>query len=90
MGFILLIIFLAVSFFIGKMIISSKPEILDWSVNKKQSIVIAWFFFSLLVLIGIQATQPDFAIENHLISSIVTAILMGAAFYIPLKKKNTA
>ena len=90
MGFILLIIFLAVSFFIGKMIISSKPEISDWSVNKKQSIVIAWFFFSLLVLIGIQATQPDFAIENHLISSIVTAILMGTAFYMPLKKKNTA
>ena len=88
MGLVFLVIFAVVSFFAGKMVMASKPEIIDWSINKKQAISIAWFFFSLLVFLGLSAMQPNFAIERYLFSSIGTAILMGAAFHLPLHQKK--
>ena len=91
MGLIFLFIHAVVSFAVGKVVVNSKPEIANWSVNKKQAVTLGWFFISVLIWLGIKAMQPDFAIEHHLFSSIGTSIIMGMIFHMALApKKQTA
>lgn len=81
MGIILIVIHAVISFAVGKAVVNSKPEIANWSINKKQAVTLFWFFLSVLVWLGIKVMQQDFAIEQHLFSSIGTSIIMGMIFY---------
>lgn len=91
MGLIFLLLYAIISFVVGKAVVNSKPEIANWSVNKKQAVTLGWFFISVLIWLGIKAMQPDFAIEHHLFSSIGTSIIMGMIFHMALApKKQTA
>lgn len=91
MGPILIFIHAVISFAVGKAVVNAKPEIANWSINKKQAVTLIWFFLSVLIWLGIKAMQQDFAIEQHLFSSIGTSIIMGMIFYHALKpKKQTA
>lgn len=90
MGFILIVIHAVVSFAVGKLVVNSKPEIANWSVNKKQAVTLIWFFLSVLVWLGIWKAimQLDFAIERHLFMSIGTSIILGMTFYSALAPKK--
>lgn len=90
MGFLLMVIHVVISFAVGKAVVNSKPEIANWSVNKKQAVTLVWFFLSVLVWLGFWKAimQLDFAIEHHLFMSIGTSIIMGMAFYQALAPKN--
>lgn len=91
MGPILIFIHAVISFAVGKAVVNAKPEIANWSINKKQAVTLIWFFLSVLIWLGIKAMQQDFAIEQHLFSSIGTSIIMSMIFYHALKpKKQTA
>lgn len=88
MGFTLMAIHAVISYLIGKILIKSKPEIFDWSVNKKQALTLLWFFTSVLIWLSIKAMLQDFAIEQHLFSSIGTSIIMGMIFHTAISSKN--
>lgn len=44
MGLIFLLLHAVISFAVGKAVVNSKPEIANWSVNKKQAVTLVWFF----------------------------------------------
>ena len=90
MGLIFLVIHAVVSFAVGKVVVNSKPEIVNWSINKKQAVALVWFFLSILVWLGFWKAimQLDFAIESHLFMSIGTSIIMGMIFYYALTPKK--
>jgi hypothetical protein len=92
MGSILIVIIHAViSFAVGKAVVNSKPEIANWSINKKQAITLIWFFLSVLFWAVIKTIQLNSSIEEHIFSSFGTSIIMGMIFYYALKpKKQTA
>ena len=85
MGLILFMLHVFMSFLAGKVLVKMKPAILDWSVNKKQVLVIIWFFFNIFLCLGYYSLDPDFSINNYLTRILVTSMLMGMAFYYPLK-----
>lgn len=88
MGLTFLIIQGIVSILAGQMLVKAKPEIINWSVNKKQVFVIGWFLLSVMVCLGIFSLQSDFAIEKYLFNSIGISLIMGMAFSTSLKIKK--
>lgn len=91
MGLILILIHAVISFAVGKAVVNVKPEIANWSINKKQAITLVWFFLSVLFWAVIKTIQLNSSIEEHIFSSFGTSIIMGMIFYHALKpKKQTA
>lgn len=70
------------------MLAKVKPEIIHWSVNKKQVFVIGWFLLSVLVCLGLFSLQSDFAIEKYLFNGIGISFIMGMAFNFSLRAKK--
>lgn len=92
MGLVIALILAVVSFFVAKSVASSKPEIADWSVNKKQALSLAWFVMCVLIFTLIKvAIQPGEAIEQQIFGSVGISIIFGMIFYSGLRpKKQTA
>ena len=92
MGLLITIILAVASFFVAKSVVNSKPEIAQWSVNKKQALTLAWFALSVLVFLCIKvAIQPDQDIVQQFLGSFGISIIMGMIFYKGLNpKKQTA
>lgn len=89
MGLLITAILAALSFIVAKSVVSSKPEISEWSVNKKQALTLVWFVLSVLIFLCVKvAIEPDFAIEQQLFSSIGISIIMGMIFYKGLNPKK--
>lgn len=89
MGFILFMLHAFMSFLAGKVLVKMKPAILDWSVNKKQVLVIIWFFFTIFLCLGYASLDPDFSINKYLTRILGTSMIMGMALYHPLKAQKT-
>lgn len=92
MGVIITLVLVVLSYFIGRSVASSNPNIVDWSTNKKQALSIAWFAMCvLLITLAKVMILPDEAIENQIFGSIGISIIFGMIFYQGLKpKKQTA
>ncbi|MCH4243342.1 hypothetical protein [Acinetobacter gerneri] len=88
MGLTFLIILVITSILAGRMLVKARPEILNWSLNKKQALVIGWFILSVFICLGIFSLWTDFAIENFLFNSIGISLIMGMAFNFSLKTKK--
>ena len=88
MGLLIIVILGVLSFAFAKILIGNKPEIVNWSVNRKQGITLVWFAVSVVIFLCFKATQQDFAIEQQLFSSIGTSIIMGMIFYKVLSPKK--
>ncbi len=92
MGLIISVILAVISYFVAKGFASSKPEVADWSVNKKQALSLAWFVMSVLIMTLVKVViQPDVAIEQQILGSVGISVIFGMIFYQGLKpKKQTA
>lgn len=92
MGLIISVILAVISYFVAKGFASSKPEVVNWSVNKKQALSLAWFAMSVLIMTLVKVIiQPDVAIEQQIFGSVGISIIFGMIFYQGLKpKKQTA
>lgn len=92
MGLIVTAILAILSFFIAKSVLSSKPEISEWSVNKKQALTLVWFALSVVIFLCVKvALQPDTDVIQQFWGSFGISIVMGMIFYKGLsQKKQTA
>lgn len=88
MGLIFLLLHAVISFAVGKAVVNSKPEIANWSVNKKQAVTLVWFFLSVLFWAVIKTIQLNSSIEEHIFSSFGLSIIMGMIFYHALAPKK--
>lgn len=88
---LIVVIHAVISFAVGKAVVNSKPEIANWSVNKKQAVTLVWFFLSVLFWAVIKTIQLNSPIEEHIFSSFGLSIIMGMIFHMALApKKQTA
>lgn len=92
MGLIISVILAVISYFVAKGFASSKPEVADWSVNKKQALSLAWFAMCVLIFTLIKvAIQPGEDLAQQIFGSVGISIVFGMIFYQGLKpKKQTA
>ena len=92
MGLLITVILAVVSFFVAKSVVSSKPEISEWSVNKKQALTLLWFALSVVIFLCVKvAIQPDEDIVQQFLGNFGISIIMGMIFYKGLSpKKQTA
>ena len=88
MGLILIVLHAIISFAVGKAVVNSKPEIANWSVNKKQAVTLVWFFLSVLFWAVIKTIQLNSSIEEHIFSSFGISIIMGMIFHMALAPKK--
>ena len=88
MGLIFLLLHAIISFVVGKAVVNSKPEIANWSVNKKQAVTLVWFFLSVLFWAVIKTIQLNSSIEEHIFSSFGISIIMGMIFHMALAPKK--
>lgn len=89
MGLLITAILAVLSFFISKSVVSSKPEISEWSVNKKQALTLLWFALSVVIFLCVKvAIQPDEDIVQQFLGSFGISIIMGMIFYKGLSPKK--
>lgn len=89
MGLVVTAILAVLSFFISKSVVSSKPEISEWSVNKKQALTLLWFALSVVIFLCLKvAIQPGEDIGQQFFSSFGISIIMGVIFYKGLSPKK--
>ena len=88
MELILIFIHAVISFAVGKAVVNSKPEIANWSVNKKQAVTLVWFFLSVLFWSVIKTIQLNSSIEEHIFSSFGISIIMAMIFHMALAPKK--
>lgn len=89
MGLIITAILAILSFFIAKAVVNSKPEISEWSVNKKQALTLVWFALSVVIFLCLKvAIQPDADLGQQFFSSFGISIIMGMIFYKGLSPKK--
>ncbi|MGX9609151.1 hypothetical protein [Acinetobacter sp. T63] len=77
------------SFVIAKSIVKSKPEIANWSVNKKQAITLVWFALtaSIMTLVKL-ALVPGTEIVDLMPGSLGAGVMFGIIFYKGLEQKG--
>lgn len=89
MGIAVTVILAILSFVAAKAAVNLKPEISQWSVNKKQALTLVWFSFSVAVFLLVKMIiQPESDTIQQFWGSFGISIIMGIIFYNGLSPKK--